>query len=248
MGVGTNEWLIEEYKLIQSKIDKFGEDRFKVRSWCVTLVSGLIVGTKFTTLSLSFVLIFALLAVFLFHLVEHQQRSTSRRLGWRAREIERAIAESDNSDLRKKLQFVPGIADTLIRTSNFERRAKFPWPWKTLDYEASEGKFLNRLSAFWQWCVPRADDLFYIGQYIVLAIALFYSACGGSLLKDARQADEKQNVSFNATNIFSFSFQATNLIATNYVIKNVVVTNFAVTNIVIASRTLSNKTAVPTNK
>src|SRR5439155_17960152 len=127
----TNKWLVEEYKIIQVKIDKLGEDRFKVRSWSVTLVSGLVVGAKLTTLNLPPILLFAGVAVVLFHLVEHQQRQTSRRLGWRAREIERALEKRDSSALRKELGFVPGIADALIRRTVLERRARFPWPWKS---------------------------------------------------------------------------------------------------------------------
>lgn len=63
----TNNWLLEEYKIIQAKIDKFGEDRFKVRSWSVTLVSGLVVGAHLSSLDVPAILLFATAAVFLFH-------------------------------------------------------------------------------------------------------------------------------------------------------------------------------------
>ena len=250
----TNKWLVEEYKLIQSKIDKLGEDRFKVRSWCVTLVSGLVVGAKFTTITLSPILLFAMLAVFLFHLVEHQQRETSRRLGWRAREIERALAKQDESELRKELEYVPGIANHLSQLSSSDRRVKFPWPWKIRtvrvrqDAQAkprkSDRKHLSQwLIILWKWFVSRADNAFYAGQYFALAAALVYSALGGNLLKEAKpHAAEPPQY----TNTFLFMFPTTNLLVTNYMVTNVLVTNYTITNVWLTNFTIVD--GINTNK
>ena len=41
---GENDLLLDEYKILQAKIDKLGEDMFKVRSWCITVFSGILAG------------------------------------------------------------------------------------------------------------------------------------------------------------------------------------------------------------
>ena len=171
----------------------------------------------------------------MFHLVEHQQRETSRRLGWRAREIERALEKRDSSALRKELGFVPGIADALIRRTVLERRARFPWPWKSsgvnrMTSTRTATRELNksiaeRAFAMWRWCVPRADNIFYIGQYFALGAMLLYSVLGGNLLKGSGKAASEPSLALNSTNSFTFSFPATNLVVTNYIATNVIITN-----------------------
>ncbi len=81
----SHSLLLEEYKLIQAKIDKLGEDKFKVRSWCFTLLTGGVVAMRyFGILENSWVslgiLLLLLPAVGAFHLVDLRQRQLSKRL------------------------------------------------------------------------------------------------------------------------------------------------------------------------
>ena len=36
---------LEEYKILQDKIDKIGDFRFKIKGWTITLFTGFILGT-----------------------------------------------------------------------------------------------------------------------------------------------------------------------------------------------------------
>src|SRR5437899_887569 len=115
-----HEWLLEEYKILQSKIDTIGEDRFKVRAWSVTITLGLIIGEKLFDAIPPPALGLALASVVLFHMLEHRQRDLARRVGGRAREIERIlrrlsrIGSEEKISLEKRadllsLHSVPGI-------------------------------------------------------------------------------------------------------------------------------------------
>src|SRR5690242_14539505 len=86
--VTNGELLLDEYKLLQDKIDKLGEDKFKVRSWCITLATGVIAGAKLAGGLSPSILLLVFPIVAAFHLVEHRQRQIAARFGMRAREIE----------------------------------------------------------------------------------------------------------------------------------------------------------------
>jgi hypothetical protein len=58
----STEWFLEEYKLIQAKIDKVLDSQFQVRSWSISLLTGFVVGV-FATQRSPLTLIFALPAI-----------------------------------------------------------------------------------------------------------------------------------------------------------------------------------------
>ena len=97
----------------------------------------------------------------------------------------------------------------------------------------------------WRWCVPRADNLFYIGQYCALGVMFLYSVLGGNLLKGGGKTASEPSFALNSTNSFTFSFPATNLVVTNYIATNVIITNFVITNVLVTNVVVINQ--VPTN-
>jgi hypothetical protein len=152
--------LWDEYKLIQSKIDKIGEFQFKVKSWSVTVLGAALFGGAATS-RFGTALSCALVVAVLFHLSERRQRSLSKRLGRRALAIEHALTDFPPSTDRSRWQatqrripamrFVPGIAGAMSR----ERR-----------------RWEDRESTF-RWLVIHSDDVFYFVQYALLATVIF---------------------------------------------------------------------------
>jgi len=119
-----NSLLLEEYKLIQDKIDKLGEDKFKVRSWCFTLLTGGAVAVKYLGILDGnavgpWLLLAFLPAVAAFHLVELRQRQIGRQYGFRAAEIER-IWRSRQQDVENRSS-TPNLATYLIQAGRNER-------------------------------------------------------------------------------------------------------------------------------
>ena len=154
----STDWLLEEYKLLQSKIDKIGEDRFKVRTWSVTITMGLSLGARISATFSPVTLVFALLTVSIFHLVEHKQRGLGRKLGDRALKLEALIRNRGD---------VNGI-------QNDETPAHFPEiagklrTWASSEYKRK----ISQRWSIWDWCVVRADNVFYCVQYVMLGVAL----------------------------------------------------------------------------
>src|SRR6266487_1983549 len=141
--VRSSQLLLEEYKLIQGKIDKLGEDKFKVRSWSFTLLTGGVAVAKFSgTLENSwlgpFLLLLFLPAVAAFHLVELRQRQIGKRLGLRAEAIEliwRRSSRSGNGSYGP----TPQLARHMIREGRAEkaRTPRMFW-WKKIFYPGDE--------------------------------------------------------------------------------------------------------------
>src|ERR1041384_5656276 len=130
------DWLVEEYKILQSKIDKIGEDRFKVRTWSVTVTMGLLLGAKISATFSPATLIFALLTVSIFHLVEHKQRGLGRKLGDRALKLEALIRRTAGAGAPAH---IPEIAGVLRGWASAEYRRKISRTW-----------------SLWAWLVVRA--------------------------------------------------------------------------------------------
>ena len=86
--------LLEEYRIIQNKIDKIGEFEFKVRGWTITLESALIISlmTGRIPLGLSWYLfLLMVIIVLIFQFLEEKQREIKRALVSRVFIIEKAI-------------------------------------------------------------------------------------------------------------------------------------------------------------
>lgn len=198
-----DKWLLEEYKIIQSKIDKFGEDRFKVRSWCVTLVSGLMVSAKLSNINPLPILLSAFVAAILFNLVEQQQRDTQRRLGIRACEIEDILARNVRAKLGAGLNLSPQMASRLARYFARQRRVAFPRSYLSKSFRGIRN-MAAFLSAVWEWCVSRADNIFYVGQYCMISVAALIILIGNiSSRKDESGPAIPVYISTNLINVNS---------------------------------------------
>lgn len=86
--------LLEEYKLIQGKLDRIGDFRFRVKQWAITLVLGLIVGGAASPNVPGYlILVVGLLLASGFAVVEVFYDRQHKVLGARARHIERLFAK-----------------------------------------------------------------------------------------------------------------------------------------------------------
>jgi len=77
----------DEYKLLQDKLDRIGDFRFRVRGWAITLVTGLIAAGLATAIPWPAYLL-AVIPVIGFHLIERTQCAWQRVFSNRADEIE----------------------------------------------------------------------------------------------------------------------------------------------------------------
>jgi hypothetical protein len=115
--------LIKEYEIIQGKIDKIGEFKFKIRGWSLTIQSAIIIAIltgEIKEVWLPIILLFIIPAIF--HFLEYQQENISAALSGRAlaleKVIDRIIFFPDDSDrkkgvLLKKLNRSPKIGLTI---------------------------------------------------------------------------------------------------------------------------------------
>jgi hypothetical protein len=106
---------MDEYKILQDKIDKIGGFRFTVKGWSVTITTAALAaaGAAKIPFFLPFVLI---LLVVVFFLLEHEQWEHSLRFGRRALQIEEALhsLRTDHSFDFAKFR-LPAIAFELAR-------------------------------------------------------------------------------------------------------------------------------------
>jgi hypothetical protein len=176
--IGTNtDWLLEEYKILQAKIDKIGEHQFKVRSWSAALVTALL-ASSFARHIPHYIPLLALLIIAAFQLTETRQNRIGEALGKRAYLIERGLRmlsrptgtamTSEQERWRtvvlryRELRNVPGIARAL-GTPRFSMSLE-----QALEAETP--------AALADWLVARADVLFYAIQYAIVIIVTFYLA------------------------------------------------------------------------
>lgn len=82
--------LRREYNQIQSKIDKIGEFKFKVRGWAVTILSGFAIGVF--SYEIPWYLVFFVIPILMvFHYLEREQHISQSRLEARISDIEYVI-------------------------------------------------------------------------------------------------------------------------------------------------------------
>jgi hypothetical protein len=81
---------MDEYKILQDKIDKIGGFRFTVKGWSVTLTTAALATAGAARIPY-YLLPALILFVVVFFLLEHEQWELSRRFGRRASEIEEAL-------------------------------------------------------------------------------------------------------------------------------------------------------------
>lgn len=235
------DWLFEEYKIVQAKIDKLGEDMFKVRSWCITLFTGVAVGAKFSggfSISVPLILFPIVLA---FQLIEYRQRQISRRSIKQLRNIEAKVRHSLRKAGRGLFSapnfgtrlLADGVKDNKNRTVRSWIRGKFN---KSSNEPNEKGEESERSTPIFLHClVAHADFWFYVVQYSII-LGLLCAACFHK-----REVNPALTLQLG-TNSLSLTSENTNLITTNYIIytkqttnfveARVFTTNFVVTNII----------------
>ncbi|WNM58752.1 hypothetical protein [Candidatus Nitrospira allomarina] len=93
----NKEW--EEYKILQDKLDKIGDFRFKVRGWTITVISAVVTGGFIGNMT-PFFLILPLLLVFIFQLLEKNQDIWQEAFSKRVFRLERQISRKPNESPR----------------------------------------------------------------------------------------------------------------------------------------------------
>ncbi len=164
--------LFEEYKIIQSKIDKIGEFQFKVKGWAITLETALILSLISGKLPhpVSYWLFPLMLVVLLvFQFLEQEQRETHKGLAARAFLLERAIDRlsfaRDESEKKKRIldrsamRDLKGVPRIAVTARSYSRN-----------------RTINSLKNMFKFRV----HVFYYSQYLVIILAfLFFSLFGG---------------------------------------------------------------------
>jgi hypothetical protein len=225
--------LLEEYKLIQGKIDKLGEDKFKVRSWCFTLLTGGAVATNlldnssFTPL----ILIWAFAAVLAFHFIELRQRQIGKRLGYRAAAIEWSWQNSVSSKIA-----TPQMARYLIRAARIEDSPyKITTALQSLNaelyqdcnaspsastanarnfgYKKRLGKYDDPQFKWIRYLTVNSEDIFYFVQYgLIITFASFFMWGAESHKKQVhKQGNEAPEIRENSAELNIDGVKPTNL-------------------------------------
>ena len=237
--------LLEEYKIVQTKLDKLGEDMFKVRSWCITLFTAVLAGAKLTGELSRVIVVLLVPVVFAFQVVEYRQRQIFRRTAKRGLQIESVIRRA----LRKSGKDAilgPRLATQLLTqgTEDKKRRRIRHWikkRWQlyrlgrrpgietagnTITEKVSEGRSQDERSpTLWESMVTQADFLFYLAQYAIIVLLLFL--CGQTTTP--KTLDSTLNVQIGS-NSFAIAVQKTNFVVTNFVVETAYTTNFIVKN------------------
>lgn len=104
---------LEEYKILQDKIDKIGDFRFKIKGWTITLFTGFILGTLASPLP-KIAFLFAFVIVALFHYFERYQSIWHKTYSRRIIEIE--------NQLRKSTKGFPKIALHTLKVHHQKKR------------------------------------------------------------------------------------------------------------------------------
>jgi len=123
----------DEYKLLQEKLDRIGDFRFRVKTWCVGVFTGfLIAGAaadgRWVIYLLSLTVIFAFWLLERYHL--HWQRALTRRAATLERSLQRqfkstVVAESTDEGTA---QSSPRIVDAIIAADDdLRREGRFAW-------------------------------------------------------------------------------------------------------------------------
>jgi hypothetical protein len=152
--------MLEEWKVVQTKIDKIGEFRFHVKNWAVTVAVAFIVGA-YVTNAPPYLIFAALVPTWAFFLVENRQEKILYVLMTRAERLERAMERLATS-LRTVAEWqsltvllgavgsVPGVAGAL-RT--FARSRKFHrWIFNEINFYIAVSIFIVFVAAgdFWR--------------------------------------------------------------------------------------------------
>jgi hypothetical protein len=164
--------LVDEYKILQDKIDKIGAFRFTIKGWSITvIIASIFAGSTTKEVPRWFWAISLIVFLIVFFLYERQQTNLSYRFGRRVLAIEDVLSRllrnrahaSQNTFVASSflsLHFVPGIGHLGGRT----------------------GKKRGSSRNFLRTCIE-ADLVFYLVQVAVVVVAFVFGS-GGAPPKD----------------------------------------------------------------
>lgn len=112
----------EEYKLLQDKLDKLGDFRFRVKTWAVTISSGLIAGGAVGKVSVLACLL-ALIVLVMFWSIEQYYNRVHSAVVLRLRAVERHLVRMQRRYKRRFRIAFPGLVVEIEKA--FRRRAWF---------------------------------------------------------------------------------------------------------------------------
>jgi len=104
----ASDWFLEEYKLLQSKIDQVLTSQFQVRSWSVSLLTGFVLGV-FATHTSPLALLIAVPIILTFQLQDKRQEWFRKSLSRRAADLESGAWEERYGHLRNKHELDVGL-------------------------------------------------------------------------------------------------------------------------------------------
>ena len=162
--------LFEEYRIVQNKIDKIADFELKVRGWCITLESALIISLMSEKIHVSspyHIIILMLFIILVFQFLEQEQLETKKILSKRALIVEQAldrlVVNRDESDLKKEstnkniFKLLRGSPRTAIHLKNFGRN-----------------RTIKSFKNMFTW----KNHVFYYAQYLVIATMIVLSLLG----------------------------------------------------------------------
>jgi len=114
--------LLDEYKILQDKLDKIGEFRFTIKGWSVTVTLAALAAA--TAANAASVALLPLLLAMAFFMLERKQHELSEAYARRAVEIEAAMMRLRSGRGRdlSSIRFIPGIGNSLWRVALRKRR------------------------------------------------------------------------------------------------------------------------------
>jgi hypothetical protein len=166
--------LMDEYKILQDKIDKIGGFRSTIKGWSVTIVIAAAAATSSNSNLLTVIVISAGLAVMLsfFCKFEYEQVKLSRLFGDRARVVEETFRSLDRFGQAAQLRTrTPFTAHEIVQAS---RRQKWADDENARKFgDSARGRVKSNWSK-WRnrWPVVKQSDFFFYVVLISLAFLL----------------------------------------------------------------------------
>jgi hypothetical protein len=185
--------IIDEYKMLQDKIDKIGGFRSTIKGWSVTIVIAAAAATSSTSRLLTVLMISIGLAVMLsfFCKFEYDQVKLSRLFGERARKLEDTFRSFDRgSGTTRLLTPIPFTANEIVQEGYKQR---------LLEEQAARrlgNSILDKVKHFWgkwkaQWPVLKQSDIRFYTVLIALAFLLMLVPRYKSVYEHLKQLVEK---------------------------------------------------------
>jgi hypothetical protein len=156
---------VEEYKLIQTKIDKIGDFCHKVKGWSLTITAGIVAGTASTKVP-SWFAIGAIFPILLFKSGDDYQSSLRTVLVARAVELEQFFNRVDATN-----SCIPSVANNISDKSRQQQRSELAIVPPSPSLQGLRLVF-NHNREHWAWhsdrCLYRAQILFVLLAWLAI--------------------------------------------------------------------------------